>query len=65
MPLSPCKDCISRCVGCHGSCKPYTDWKAVNDEVRERRQADDRLRLSINEILFKDYEPYKYHKRYG
>ena len=63
MPLSPCKDCISRCVGCHGSCKPYTDWKAVNDEVRERKHSEQNLNRSISEILWKDHTPYKQRKR--
>ena len=25
--MSPCKDCKDRCVGCHGKCVLFKEWK--------------------------------------
>jgi len=30
--MSPCKDCESRCVGCHGECSKYKLWKEEHDK---------------------------------
>lgn len=63
MPLNPCKGCTDRQIGCHGSCAAYTEWKAFNDEVRERKHSEQNLNRSISEILWKDHTPYKQRKR--
>ena len=45
--VSPCKDCRTRCVGCHGTdesgvwrCAAYGVWQAEMDRLRkEKREA--------------------------
>lgn len=36
---APCKDCASRCVGCHGMCMAYQLWakKRTTDTERHRQ----------------------------
>ena len=39
--VAPCKGCANRLVGCHGSCKEYSNWskteQAINDAIRKSR----------------------------
>ena len=28
IPTAPCKECIDRQLGCHGSCETYQAWQA-------------------------------------
>lgn len=35
---NPCKDCISRKTGCHGSCEKYKNWKVEWDLFRENER---------------------------
>lgn len=38
--IAPCKGCEDRCVGCHGSCQKYMDWREAcfkeNCELRSK-----------------------------
>lgn len=46
-----CKECNKRYVGCHSTCKEYTDWKAdrerKNEIARMKRQAEAEIIDSI------------------
>lgn len=35
--LSPCKDCNSRCMGCHSTCGNYAAYKAKLEEIRKKQ----------------------------
>ena len=37
---SPCKDCNSRAVGCHGLCEKYADWARRHTYIRMADQQD-------------------------
>lgn len=32
---NPCWKCNERCVGCHGACERYGEWKAEQETVKE------------------------------
>lgn len=36
-PQSPCRTCVppKRCIGCHGDCGEYAEWKAKCDAAFE------------------------------
>lgn len=34
--MPPCKDCASRCAGCHATCAKYTAWNERHLERKER-----------------------------
>lgn len=38
MILPPCKDCPSRKLHCHSSCKKYFDYLAIHSREREKIQ---------------------------
>lgn len=39
---SPCKECTSRRLGCHGKCDSYKAWRSdVDDVLRERQRQSD------------------------
>lgn len=38
-PLSPCKGCSERFVGCHSNCEKYKEFTQENDEIRKKRQS--------------------------
>ena len=40
---SPCRDCNNRCVGCHGKCSGYAEFKNTLNEVTEKRITAERL----------------------
>lgn len=51
--ICPCKECTTetgRCVGCHGTCKPYIQWnkhqKDCKRAVKEKRD----LHNAVSEI---------------
>lgn len=54
----PCKGCVApkRHVGCHGTCKGYTDWKTADVEKKaaERKRKEDEAAM---------YESYKHKRR--
>ena len=31
----PCKDCVDREIGCHSTCKAYTEWVKAHNTERE------------------------------
>lgn len=37
MPITCCKGCTKRYVGCHSTCEMYKEQKIKNDEVNNRR----------------------------
>lgn len=44
----PCKDCIERCVGCHGTCIKY---KNAGEENEKAKQLERQSKIN-NEIKF-------------
>lgn len=32
---NPCWKCNERCVGCHGACERYVEWKAEQETAKE------------------------------
>lgn len=34
---APCKDCPDRVVGCHSTCKRYTEYAKEREEIRKKR----------------------------
>lgn len=41
--LSPCKDCKTRFVGCHGNCESYLTWKLDNEKIKDKRRKSEEL----------------------
>ena len=35
---TPCKDCLTRHPGCHGSCWKYRDYREEWDRLKERER---------------------------
>ena len=35
---SPCAECGERCVGCHGRCEKYNEWRSERDTDAKRRR---------------------------
>lgn len=35
MNKNPCWKCNERCVGCHGSCERYGEWKVEQETAKE------------------------------
>lgn len=40
---NPCKDCMKRHEGCHGSCDAYISWRAWLDEINLRRRRENKV----------------------
>ena len=36
----PCKACTERQLGCHGTCKPYIEYRAWREAINQQRQYD-------------------------
>ena len=36
--ISPCKDCTSRTIGCHGSCENYISWKSETAKLYQENR---------------------------
>lgn len=34
--IAPCKGCVKRYVGCHGSCSEYNEWKKLIAEEKTK-----------------------------
>jgi hypothetical protein len=57
MKSSPCYQCENRCQGCHGTCKPYAEWKAEHDAKRDAERDARRMAWTIS-----DYNKQKLNK---
>ena len=52
MKANPCFKCLSRYIGCHGSCKAYTDWcKAREKEYKETHVMSDYVHDGLTKHL--------------
>lgn len=53
MPLSPCKDCPVRHVGCHSDCSKYIHYREeVDKENKIRREKEQMNRLVGEDAYF-------------
>ena len=48
----PCKNCIERAVGCHGTCGYYNSWKEVQSEEYRKEYADRLVTMQLTETRF-------------
>lgn len=39
IPISPCKGCTDRVIGCHGKCKEYIEWVEIKESIMCKIQA--------------------------
>lgn len=37
---SPCKECNSRAIGCHGLCEKYAEWKGQHEDIKKEDRQD-------------------------
>lgn len=58
-PLTPCKDCPDRQIGCHGKCNNYTSWRKIVDDIRRSEQERTRFDQIMIEQCNKRFEPYR------
>ena len=35
--IIPCKDCLERCLGCHGKCERYAAYRSELDRINKAR----------------------------
>ena len=56
--VSPCKECISRSIGCHAICKKYLNWIDTQQKAKEKRITKGNIDTQFRESLRKTY-PFK------
>ena len=63
-PSSPCLDCKSRYIGCHGKCIDYSDYKKAlanyAQVIRDAKNAD----YVMDEVEKNRFSKYNRHKQY-
>ena len=64
MYVYPCKECLDRAVGCHGTCQKYKDAKALHkkkfDCIKKAKKEED----GIDDYKIRKYEEWaKQHER--
>ena len=37
-PISPCKGCAERTIGCHGRCEMFRKWREERDKINELKR---------------------------
>lgn len=58
-PLSPCKDCNNRFLGCHSSCERYLDYKSEHDKFKQKVFAAKEEDWALNEVEQKRFEKWE------
>lgn len=62
--VSPCKDCEERCLGCHGKCSKYANYRAYIDEKKQQKsdfQATHSV-AAFSELKAKRFGPRKFYQ---
>lgn len=47
--INPCKGCLNRYIGCHGSCDKFAEWRAELEREKKLKR--------MNDARYDDFSP--------
>jgi len=54
----PCRNCESRCIGCHANCKAYMEYDEYNKLINDIRLEEQVVKNFQFDIVFKTKKKY-------
>lgn len=62
---TPCKDCSTRSLGCHGKCKDYAEYKQKLDELKKAKDKANVVDKYVSYNINSSKRRVKYFRNYG